>query len=427
MSHERGLPVDIDCERFVLGSLLAADSYFDEVQDVIAADDFSLEKHRRIFRRIVDLRGRGETADRVTVSSELMKFNELETCDGLSYLISLDDGLPLLPSIASYVRIIREKAILRRLIFQLQNSMNRCLLGEEGPEQIAADAIAKLGEIANSSSIAKRWTDTHEMIQADPLVFLRGHKQGCGITLPWPRLQDTLSGLLPGQMVLLMAATSRGKSSMALQIAEATALQGSRPVIWTMEMSELALGKKALTQISGIYADKRLLTAEERHLHREANQSLFENPLAFDYSSRSVQAFAATLRQIAVKARLGLAVVDHVQLVGRVTAGQNRAAEVSDHSRALKLAAMDFQIPFLVLSQVDRSSVKGEGKIGLHSSKNSGDLENDADVVLWIEAPELDRTQDTPVSLHVGKQREGPAGFSIPMIFDPRSQTFREA
>jgi len=116
--------------------------------------------------------------------------------------------------------------------------------------------------------------------------------------------------------------------------------------------------------------------------------------------------------------------VDYLQLIrGSRT---NRAQEVSDNSRSLKMAAMDLGIPIVVLSQVDRSSVKGGGEISLHSGKESGDIENDADVVLWIQGGELSREQDTPISLHVGKQREGPAGFSIPMIFSPTSQTFQE-
>ena len=96
-------------------------------------DDFSLEKHRRIFRRMGELQDRGEKIDRITVANELMKFNELEACDGLSYLVSLDDGLPQIPNLDSYIRIVKDKAMLRRIIFASQHMMNRCLLGEEEP------------------------------------------------------------------------------------------------------------------------------------------------------------------------------------------------------------------------------------------------------------------------------------------------------
>ena len=112
-------------------------------------DDFSLEKHRRIFSRMGELNERGERIDRVTVANELMRFNELESCDGLSYLVSLDDGLPQTLNIDAYIRIVKDKAVLRRIVFASQQLMNRCLLGEEEPDEILAGAeetLLKLGE-----------------------------------------------------------------------------------------------------------------------------------------------------------------------------------------------------------------------------------------------------------------------------------------
>src|SRR6202171_4291196 len=128
---EKGLPANVDAERFVLGSILLDDSFFVQAASSLQMDDFSLEKHRRIFRRMGDLNERGERIDRITVANELMKFNELESCDGLSYLVSLDDGLPRIPNIESYIRIVKDKAVLRRIIFASQHMMNRCLSGEE--------------------------------------------------------------------------------------------------------------------------------------------------------------------------------------------------------------------------------------------------------------------------------------------------------
>ena len=146
---DRGLPTNVDAERFVLGSILLDDSFYVQAAGALEADDFSLEKHRRIFRRMGDLSERGEKVDRVTVANELMKFNELEACDGLSYLVSLDDGLPRIPNIDSYLRIVKDKSVLRRIIFASQHMMNRCLAGEEEPDQILAGAeetLLKLGE-----------------------------------------------------------------------------------------------------------------------------------------------------------------------------------------------------------------------------------------------------------------------------------------
>src|SRR5512142_816211 len=162
----KGLPTNVDAERFVLGSILLDDSLYIQAAGTLQAEDFSLEKHRRIFVRMGELQERGERIDRITVANELMKFNELEACDGLSYLVSLDDGLPHIPNLESYIRIVKDKAVLRRIIFASQNMMNRCLLGEEEPGDILAGAeetLLKLGEarvktgLVNASDILEAY------------------------------------------------------------------------------------------------------------------------------------------------------------------------------------------------------------------------------------------------------------------------------
>src|SRR5215831_14337421 len=120
-SIEKGLPTNLDAERFVLGSILLDDSVYVQAAGTLEPDDFSLQKHRLIFRRMGELQDRGERIDRVTVANELMKFNELEACDGLSYLVSLDDGLPQIPNLDAYIRIVKDKSVLRRIIFASQN------------------------------------------------------------------------------------------------------------------------------------------------------------------------------------------------------------------------------------------------------------------------------------------------------------------
>src|SRR5262245_37868844 len=137
---EKGLPVNVDAERFVLGSILLDDNLYIQAAGLLASEDFSLEKHRRIFRRMGELNERSERIDRITVANELMKYNELESCDGLSYLVSLDDGLPHIPNLDSYIRIVKDKAVLRRIIFASQNMMNRCLMAEEEPGDILGGA-----------------------------------------------------------------------------------------------------------------------------------------------------------------------------------------------------------------------------------------------------------------------------------------------
>src|SRR5208283_2139601 len=256
---------------------------------------------------------------------------------------------------------------------------------------------------------------------------LLGPRIMSGLQIPWPTLNKSLCGLQPGQLIVLLAETMRGKTSFALQIATKAALHSTSPLIWTLEMSPYSMYRRLVAQISGVAPEHRPneLTFQERDSQREAVVRLNDCPVWFDTTSDSVAAFIASMRKFRRQNRFGLAVVDYLQLI-RSDGNRNRAEEVSDNSRSLKKAAMDLQIPILVLSQVDRASVKGDGEIGLHSAKNSGDIENDADVLLWIQGKEFSRDEPTDVKLHVGKQREGPAGFNVPMRFHPNTQTFQE-
>src|SRR3954451_15936611 len=153
---EKGLPTNVDAERFVLGSILLDDALYVQAAGTLEPDDFSLQKHRLIFRRMGELQDRAERIDRITVANELMKFNELEACDGLSYLVSLDDGLPQLPNVDSYIRIVKDKSVLRRIIVASQHMINRCLLDSDEPDQIlsgAEDTLLKLGEARVKSGL----------------------------------------------------------------------------------------------------------------------------------------------------------------------------------------------------------------------------------------------------------------------------------
>jgi replicative DNA helicase len=419
------LPSDPDLERMVLGYCLMRSARFDEARGSLDVDDFSLEKHQRLWRRMCGLYDAGSPVDHVTVFKELQAHCEAESVGGLSYIVDLEEGLPENPHIDGYITRLRECALRRRMIFTAERLMAQASDESGSVDDVLSGFSDAVVSLSQSTGNSNRPISTTEMLEQKGISGILCTRREHGVRLPWTRLDKALSGMSAGQMIVLMAATSRGKTSMALQAATYAALQGVVPCVWGMEMNALSNYQRIVTQLSGAPVGSYSLTYEQRTAQGEACVKVGENPLYFDSHSRSVGSFMATLRQIRSRAKLGLAVVDHLQLI-RPGASRNRAQEVSDNSRALKLAAMDMGIPFLVLSQVDRSSVKGDGKIGLHSGKESGDIENDADVVLWIEAGELSKEQDTAVAIHVGKQREGPAGFSIPMIFRPTSQTFLE-
>lgn len=159
LALEKGLPANIDAERFILGSILLDDARFIDVAGIVSNDDFALEKHRRIFGRMKELHERGEKIDRVTLANELMRWNELDSVDGLSYLVSLDDGLPHISNLGSYLRIIRNKSTLRRIALTAQHVMNRALMAEDDPEQILAGAAEMLASIGKTCGVSTAIAD----------------------------------------------------------------------------------------------------------------------------------------------------------------------------------------------------------------------------------------------------------------------------
>src|SRR5205823_11269485 len=215
---EKGLPANLDAERFVLGSILLDDSYFIQTAGALQADDFSVEKHRRIFSRMAEIHERGEKIDRVTLANELMSRNQLEACDGLTYLVSLDDGLPQTFNIESYIRIVKDKAILRKIIFASQALMNRCIAGEDEPSQILAGAeetLLKLGESQVKSGLQGPGQIIDEY-QGGLNSFLDPSKRVKGISTGFAKLDEMTSGLHVGELIILAARPSMGKTALAL-------------------------------------------------------------------------------------------------------------------------------------------------------------------------------------------------------------------
>ncbi len=210
----RGLPANLDAERFVLGSILLDDSRFLEVAESIRRDDFMLEKHRRIFARMMELHERGEHIDRVTIANELLRYNELESVDGLSYLISLDDGLPRISNLGSYFAIIREKGVLRRIAFTAQYAMNRALAAEDDPAAILADLSEQAEELG--SGLSRR----AGLIEDLPAV---GEAQADIRYLIEPELPE-------GAVVALTGDSGSGKSTLATAWARDVIATG-RPVL----------------------------------------------------------------------------------------------------------------------------------------------------------------------------------------------------
>ena len=273
---EKGLPTNVDAERFVLGSILLDDSFYIQSAGTLEVNDFSLEKHRRIFKRMGDVYERGEKIDRITIANELMKFGELESCDGLSYLVSLDDGLPQIPNVDAYIRLVKDKAILRSIIFASQHMINRCMMAEEAPDEILAGAeetLLKLGEAQVKSGLL----NPDEILQGYEggiSAFLDPSKRVKGVSTGFLKLDEYTGGMHGGDLFILAGRPSMGKTAFALNIAQHVALKNKQTVaVFSLEMSKESLLTRMLCAAARVDSQRfrtGYLSQEER---RRLNQS----------------------------------------------------------------------------------------------------------------------------------------------------------
>jgi replicative DNA helicase len=431
LTFERGLPANVDAERFVLGSiLLNQDTYF-QVAGAVEPEDFSLEKHRRIFARMKDLYDRGEKIDRVTIANELMKQGQIESVDGFSYLVSLDEGLPALSNLDSYVRIVKDKATLRKLIFSAQKVIDRCLIGEEEPDEILAGAeesLLKLGE----ARLGERLESPATVIGKFPggvNAFLDPSQRVSGLSTGFAKFDEMTGGLHGGELLILAARPSMGKTALALNIAQhvATHPQMRKPVaVFSLEMSSASLLTRLLCSAARVDQHKfraGYLNADERRKLQVALADLTDSPLFLDDTAGvNLMDIHSKLRRMQAEHGLSLVVIDYLQLMSSRGRSENRNQEVSAISRGLKLMAKDLNVPFLVLSQLSRAAETriGDHKPQLSDLRDSGSIEQDADLVAFIFREEVYKRDREDLrglaDLIVAKQRNGPIG-NVPLRF----------
>ena len=422
-STEKGLPTNVDAERFVLGSILLDDTLYVQAAGTLEAGDFSLEKHRRIFARMGEIQDRGERIDRITVANELMKFNELEACDGLTYLVSLDDGLPQIPNLDSYIRIVKDKAVLRRIVFASQHMMNRALLGEDEPGEILAGAeetLLKLGDSQVKSGLLNPG-QIIEGYEGGISAFLDPSKRIKGISTGFAKLDEMPGGMHGGDLCIIAARPSMGKTALALNIAQHVSLKLQQTVaVFSLEMSKESLLTRMLCAAARVDSQKfrnGYLNKEERDKLNRALHQLVEAPLFIDDTAGiHIMDMHAKLRRLQQEHKLGLVIVDYLQLMTAPGRHENRNQEVSTLSRGMKLLAKELNVPMLVLSQLSRAveTRQGDHRPQLSDLRESGSIEQDADLVGFIFREEVYHREREDLrglaELIVAKQRNGPVG-----------------
>ena len=434
---DRAVPHNLEAERALLGSILLDNSALNLALEGVGKDDFFSEAHRIAFDKMIAISEKNRTIDLVTLSEELAKEGQIEKAGGAAYLAALTDGVPVGTSVAvsEYSRIVKEKSILRRLINASHNVISRCLEGTDDPDTLIDLAQSQVFDIAEQK-VQSGFTDIREIMRSsfgsiDELIQ-RGQSV-TGVATGLDDLDKMTSGLQPGELVVVAARPSLGKTALALNIAAHAAIKHRKTVgFFSLEMSKESLVIRLLC--SEAETDSHRLRSgfsnrEDWNKLTRALGRLGDAPLLIeDTPALSIMQIRAKARRLKMEKGLDLLIVDYLQLVSGQGRFENRTQEVSYISRGLKSIAKELKVPVLAVSQLSRAPEQrpGLGRPQLSDLRESGSIEQDADVVIFIyrerkSAQEAEAEGDGdrrgyPMKLIVGKQRNGPTG-DIPVVF----------
>jgi len=435
---ERPLPHNLDAERSVLGAILLDNHVLNMAIEKLRPEDFFLEQHRRVFQQMIALGEAQHAIDLVTLTDELYRHGELEAAGGAAYLAQLVDGVPRITNLEHYARIVKEKALLRSLIHSTHAIQQQALEADEDADVILDRAESSIFQLAEER-VRAGFIGVKELVRENfdrlARIFTEG-KRITGLPTGYQQLDNITSGLQPSELLILAARPSMGKTALALNIAENVALRSGDPVaIFSLEMSKESLLLRLLASHARIDAHKFRtghLAREDWGKMTDSLGRLAEAPLWIDDSgSVTVVEMGAKTRRLKRDKGLSLVIVDYLQLVAARGRFSNRNEEVTSITRGLKGLAKELKVPVLVLSQLTRAPEREERRPQLADLRESGSIEQDADVVLFIYRPNIYKPDETPeerakAEIIIAKQRNGPTD-RINFVFLNTFTRFEEA
>ena len=320
---EYGMPAAVETEKLVLGAALGQSAT--NMLATLEVDDFFLEKHRQIYAAIAALETVGGGIDRVTVATELKRRGQLESVSGIGYLVSLDEGLPTLVNLDRYIEIVKDKAILRRAILAHQQAINECLIAADPTAEILERAQSAISLLAAKGARTLTFRSPREVLErAGGLSAIVNPDKSSCVPTPWGGLNQMLAGggFLPGQMIIIGARPSMGKTALACQIADFAAKNGTPTAFFTLEMSESSILLRmaaARARVNTLKVTQRRATDGEMNAMRRAFSELLEEGdgrlWIDDTTGCTVPAMRAALRRLCGRQSIGLVLVDYLQLV----------------------------------------------------------------------------------------------------------------
>ncbi|TMH75488.1 MAG: replicative DNA helicase [Betaproteobacteria bacterium] len=420
-------PHSVEAEQSVLGGLLLDNSAWDRIADRISAEDFYRHDHRLIFQQIARLIDQNKPADTVTVFEALQGAGQAADSGGLAYLNSLAQNTPSAANIRRYAEIVRERAVLRRLV-TVGEEIAVSALEPQGRDakQILDEAEGKVFRIAEQGA-----RDRAGFVRLEPLLtrvveriqelFERaGGSDVTGVPTGFADLDSKTCGLQAGDLIIIAGRPSMGKTALALNIGEHVAIDLGMPVaVFSMEMGASQVALRMLGSVGRI-DQQRLRTGrlndEDWPRLSEAIERMHAAPLYIDETpALNALELRARARRLAREYRqLGLVVVDYLQLMSASAVGENRATEISEISRSLKALAKELKVPVIALSQLNRTvETRTDKRPVMSDLRESGAIEQDADLILFIYRDEVynpDTSDKGVAEIIIGKQRNGPIG-----------------
>ncbi len=424
-----GLPASLHSEVAILGAMMLDAVAISDATARLRVEDFSLDSHRRVYQAILDLMSVGHAVDIITLRDALAKKKELDAIGGPSYLAYLTEGIPRNLNVESYVRIVKDKSLLRQLMAIFNEGADRAADQGEEATNVLGDVEARLAEIADSA-IQRGFSGVGEIV-ANSFGSIDGlYEQGrevTGLATHYIEFDRMTSGLQESELIIIAARPSMGKTAWAINIAQNAAVRDSKVVaVFSLEMSKESLLRRMLASEALVGSRKMqqgFLGKDDRAKLSSALERLLESKMFIDdtpgITLPEMRAKARRLRQ--QEGRLDLVVIDYLQLMSGTSGPgkrgfENRNQEVSAVSRGLKALAKELRVPVVALSQLSRGSEQrtGDKKPLLSDLRESGSIEQDADVVCFIHREEYyDRENEDlkgKAEIIIAKQRNGPTG-----------------